>query len=455
MRSLKGFVTVDTLINNAPNTLSPIGEFSTWSKTYSTDPREYYDNTYPDYKLIAMSVKSIDSGVSTQIQVDSAVSSLTLQIAQSIFTQIQAQNLSLQDLIDYITIQFPTTALFNCGAFVSTSDNLYRLPSWFSYNYTDTGGNLWSVRIWMADSAFREEYDEYSITVVPPLADINLIATLSAQNLQTQLQAVTMDDMMDTIQAAKQGNPETYTRSTTYDYVRSGVTTGAIRVVFSAIIYGKLGDNTDSIREAIQSYIAANVTSSDNLAAITAYLPDIYRSTEFIFAPRWDKVAIADLTIQQGIFSPISEASDTLTYLNGLIKNDIYTANHISLYGCSFSVMYRSLAIAAIGCPQNRDSKIRITQFFPDFTIIPSITPLDYNRMGDNTRAFVERMNELIVYADTATDATVLPAHVRRTYRPYTNSSGTTYRLLFLSSTINYSDLGSIQLLVASRSNPV
>mgnify|MGYP000125471499 CR=1 FL=1 len=61
MKVIQGFVVVPHLINNSAGTIAPIGELSTYSRTFTKEKGEYRHGDYPEYQLVTFTSTDADT----------------------------------------------------------------------------------------------------------------------------------------------------------------------------------------------------------------------------------------------------------------------------------------------------------------------------------------------------------------------------------------------------------
>lgn len=428
--SLKGFVAIQTLIDNAPNTVSTIGEMSLWSMTYTKDRGEYKNATYPDYKLMGMS--SVDS-VAGKIPVNSTIADTSIDISQWSYGWLYGKTLPISKSAFLTAVNnqfFGQIADLNCGEFIQQGSAV--LPEWMSWSMDD-GTTTSQIRIWFADAAFRQQFDEFDIVVIPPVDNIDDLFSSYAAAV-TLIQSRTAKDTTDLVQDAKAGSPETYIRTLTFDFVNTANTTQSTNTNWNVLIYGVQGDSYDTIRQAIINYITAN--STHTVAQWTAIMPDLFKATEFMMIPRWDLMAIPDLTLIPGIFSPNINPTECLTFAHTNIPN--YAAAYVTANTEVIGHPYRSLSIVCCGNPDNAINKLTLKMMYPDYINVGTLST-DFNRMSVDTKNFSNMLQEMLMIANSMTAFTVVPSK----YRVVTRNSK-----LFLSSNVD-----NVTYLVSARAN--
>lgn len=407
MRVIKGFMLIQSLINNAVNTISPIGELSIWSQTYSKDQGEYTVPSENNYRLI--SFKSITEGIGNTV-IDTTTVAHIVSVIKEIHVYLGSRQrpYDVTDLRLYVQAKYPDElSLLIFGAMVDGGP--LSLPEFVSWHYTGNGGT--DIKIWLADESFQNQYDEFEIVVIPPIKPIDsLFGTYS--NIQMTLSYRTPDKVMSDIQDAKEEHPETYLRTVTVDFVPTNNALARITTYWNLLIYGAAGDNVDSISEAIVNYILANTTHPRS--EWETILPSLFRKLEFVIVPNWDDYAIPDKAIESGIYSSYTNPNNIITKLQALIT--FYTPAHVKSNITIMPYPYKGLALAVINGVSNVESNRTLDKIFPDY--IPVLTSsLDFNRMSDNTQEWSKMLEAMLIAAETATNNSSLVSDMRKTIR--------------------------------------
>lgn len=267
------------------------------------------------------------------------------------------------------------------------------------------------IKIWFADDALRLEYDEYEIVVVTPLTPVDDFFKTST-NVQTQINARTAAQAMDLIQTAKDGKPETIIRTMTYNYAHPDNPTLIVPTNWTVLIYGPGGDNPDSIKDALIDHVLSNSTHTQ--AEWAVILPDLFKRTEFIVLPRWDKYSVPNKTTQAGLYSSVVNLKETLDFM--VAKVPFYAEAHVRNYATVMGHPYRYLTLAVIGSADNRNNLFRIDDVFADYIDVGT-TSIDFNRMAQVTQDFCYALEEMLIYAESMTTNSAVPSSMRKLTR--------------------------------------
>ncbi len=423
---LKAFAEFDKFANNVAGNTATIGELGPKSITFSKEKGYYYSTDQKEIKLI--SFFSELNGVNTPVDDVTATkvfNVLNWMYAAILANQITASTITIAagitaDLIDQVE-ELVVGSIVNNGT--------YNAPEYLSWKIS--GEDVY-ITVWFADAAFIAQYDEYEITVIPPMNNLNSFFDSSLM-VESKLNSLSISTLAENIQTAKAGYPETIVKIETFDYVDPADITNTLDTRWGILIYGPAGDNPDAIKEAISTFILAN--STHLRAEWLPLLPDIFRRTEFIFTPMWDQYAIPNRVLEAGIYSPIALASTALTATKQIATE--YGNNHIETYLSIMGHPFRSLAITVIGGEENRGGKYHLTDWYSDYISV-NTGSADFARMDTETQIFANALAEMLYIAETMDKYSVITGY----------SKVIRGNILFVSKTFD-----NVQYLVAAKVN--
>jgi len=406
---LKGFIE-HALFNSAtPGKISTIGELSTLSMTYSRITNTYLSAISADMTLYTFT----SANNATPAKLPLAISDHVMDISKYVYEhtiEVQTQVFATELLQNLLTVFVTSADTFECGEIVSDGD--YSVPEWISWHtkLTDVDGSN-VIKIWFSDVSFQAQYDDFEILVIPPMKPLDLFFNPSSM-VKASLASVTPSEMMDRIQLAKEGSPETVVRAETYLYYDPFNKTNTIPTTWNFLIYGMAGNNIDAINDALVAYILANSTKTkDQWAQI---IPEIFKHTEFIIIPKWNDYGIPNRTLEAGIYSPITNVSGISTIVNSI--NLEYPASHINANIDVVANPYKSLALLVIGSPDNRDAKFKIGDIFSDYIAVLS-TSNDFSRMSQSTQDWATLLSNMLYIAESMYLHTSVPAGMSKVVR--------------------------------------
>lgn len=409
MFTLKAFATHYQFINNANPTVSAVGELSPQSSTFSRNKGNYKSPMSVDIDLITFT--SILGTVQHQLTVDMVDDIVTIVknvYDSSLASAILDRTIFLQDLLTAFGIK---AFNFSCGNIVT--NGIHSIPEWVSWeskNITDIGaGNV--IKIWLADASFQAQYDDYEVVIVPPVAAVDNFFK-PATDVLIDVNAITPSMAMDNVQLAKNGFVETAIRTKVFNFIDPNNSANLIPTVWNVLVYGAAGDNATVIQNALINYILTNsLKTQDRWVTI---FPDIFKHTEFVIIPEWKQYSIPNRTLEAGIYSPIVNIQDTLALLVNAINT--YPTAHINANASVMAQPYKSLSLAVVGGPDNKNNLFKIKDVFIDFIGVSS-TSIDFNRMSQATQQWAIMLETMLYVAETMGDHTDIPANMSRVVR--------------------------------------
>jgi len=425
MRIIKGFVTITDYIDNRLNTISNIGELSTLATTYSNNKGEYSHALNPEYCLVTF--KTIDNtgyiSLSTNIVADIiTVISVLNNYSKNNPNSSKIKSNVINTINDITSIVTNDLKIGNLISVSSTNINSAHMPEWISWN-TGISNTDYSIRIWLSDKAFTSQYDDYEIVIVPPVDTISdLLSTYGSA--VTSINSRSISEFSDKIQIAKNQNPETFLRLLDFDFykiitpsVNASTIPDKIKTNWAAIIYGRAGDTIDLIKDAIIVYIQKNLGNNFNPVDWMMRLPELFKRTEFVLFPRWDKPAVLDQNDEISLYSSLLNPNECFNFVKSIIlHNSGYTEAWITGNTYIFPYDYKAITIVAVNGYNNMPEKSNLKTVYSDYIPFPS-TDIEFNRMSLATRELIILLGEMLVTAEVATQYTNIPPNLRRIIR--------------------------------------
>lgn len=424
MYSTKSFCNVLAFASIEPGVVSPIGELTTYAKTYTRDLNIFHNAELDGLDLFVFNstlddvAQTMDQSVANQAigLVDCAVKATLGHIGEISYDE------SLTGLLAYAEAN--NAFAVEIGQIVNAGN--WWVPEWISFSSTGIVGEN-HHKVWLNLESFKNQYTDYKIIVVSPFEDLDTFFN-PGSIVENRIKAITPTQMMEQADAAKDGNPETLVRTDPYEYRDPMNSARRFDVYWTVVIYGQAGNDPDLIRDELVNHILSNsIYSREQWAVI---FPDIFKRTEFIFAPFWEQYAAEQRIFTHGVYSPILNA----VYITDWMKQQApsYPADHIDVNTMVLSWPYRSLQIATIGHTENKDGKIRITDHYPDYIAVGTEST-DFGRMSVDTQAWAAVIMELVIIAESLNTSTDLPRGIFRVNRQGKLYAGKTFnRVLFL-----------------------
>lgn len=408
MKIVHGFISMARCASNKPGVIAPFGELSNHSRTFSKEQAEYSNNNIPGFKLITF--KSTDSLTGLETELPETLTNEILSVANAIvnYASTHTRPLDSNDFRGSIAAnQLLFISDFELGP-IATGGNL-ELPEFALWK---SKANEYSeVRVWFSDSAFSNQYLGFDITVIPPiplLSDFFLPFEESKAVVESQSMAV----FGEKIQAAKARYPETVVKLLEFDLVNKYDTRVKIKTIWGVLIYGNEGDYTDCIKDAIVDYVLAN--SSYTQEHWELYFPDIFKRTEMIVVPRWDLLAVENLSDRSSLYSSVSPVNGSLSFLKNFL--DFYDGAHIDSNSYFVPYSFKTIGLCIVNGLRNSSGKKDFKKLYSDYLPIPS-TSLDFARMKLPTQNFILFLDDLLLWAEKTDPLSPLPTGLHRVTR--------------------------------------
>lgn len=412
---IKGFVENAKYLSNNYRTIAPFGEFGVNSKTYSKNLYMYQNTLDTNLTFTSCSVVNDSTGV-----IESSIDTLVLKqinvISNFIYQQATTKQTTRDEVILFKTIMDNFGHIIRFVKIGNIINNVYIfIPESLEWE-TVINNKTYLIRIWFTNNSFSEQYDDYEITVIPPiehLDDFFLPEALLKKKLEAENDVI----QMEKVQVARDLFPETMLKAEMYDFHSKITQEVMFSTTWHVLIYGIAGNDIDKIKEAICDYILSNSTHTrDDWVKI---LPELFKHNEFVIIPRWDLYAIPDRVVTAGVHSSLLSTYDSNVLITDWLQNAKpvkYAPLYLSRNLQTFTHPYKNLGILAIGNPENKQNIFKLSDLVPDYISVSS-TSIDFNRMSNDTMNVSKVISELIILAETARRYTSLPNKVSRVIR--------------------------------------
>lgn len=404
MYHLQGFMVINGLIDNSLNTVSPLGELSPQSRSYSREIGIYSDHEYDDVRLFTF--YSVEDNKKKPLSDELAKHLLALGewlSKESLLLKIDDSRASFIQKLN--TEYLSRITVLQVGKMVTNGK--YWLPEYITFQLNaDTRKNRY--KIWFADESFQNQYDKYEIEVIPAIVNVDDFHK-GVEKVKQVLTEHTVENLHNRVNKVADEKPYTYILSRTYDYINPKDQSEHIPTSWTIIIYGEAGKNADTIRDALADWVLAN--SDFPRKDWEPLIPDMFIPTEFYLCPFWTKFATENLQLRGGIYSPTIPYRETIPYCQRTMFG--YQEDHLKENVAVFDSIFKSIAVAACGHPKNRLLPKEFEKAWPDYCNIYT-TSRDFNRISPETQEFILFMNKLFVEAETLTpDSEVLQEFTR------------------------------------------
>jgi len=417
MYNIKGFIGITALANNTPNNVSALGELSNMSLSYATEKGKYNKADADNVELTTFTSKT--DGVT--VETPAAYHAHILDVAQWIFDNSISGNIT-DDSERFRTLflsEFQTDiGDVEFGDMVTAKSNW--MPAYITWDLIN-GTEENEIRIWFNDEAFKAQYDDYEITVIPPVTDVDTFMK-TLEYVKPALAAFNLPEHDLKVTALALENPYSFRVTNDYDWYDREDENATLETYWTVVIYGVAGNNPLVIKEAIAEYILANSDyPKDDWINV---FPDIFTSTEFTIVPLWHLRSIPDESVRGQLYSPIVPYNTIGTLAEKYIK--VSESGHVKKYLEISTVHYKSLAFVAAGGIENRDDKYNLSDYFPEYALIAS-SSADFNRMSKFTTDWIFMLQSAVIAAEEMDEYSYLDVQFARIERDGLNYVGFTY----------------------------
>lgn len=407
MRFIKGFASIAAFADNTLGTTAPIGELSAYSSTFSKEKGVFGSAIAGDVEFISFSNKSNTGVVGTT---DTTTGNEIAASLNWIYEQAMLGHLgnTLEEMNAAMVAEF--TAFTDIVVGEITQTNTVTMPTWVSWTLT-TGPSPYFVKVWFTEEAFRGQYDEYEIRVIPPIALVdgffnNYVA------VKALLDARTLTQVIAATNAAAAEYPYTALQTINVNWINSGNVNTFLVSTWTVVVYGNYGLNLTNIKAAIVEYILANSSHTDTEWRLL--FPSLFISTEFIISPHWDRYSVPNQSLVTGLYSSVFTPQQIIDY--ALTTRGAYPDSFVRSAVRGVPTTYKTLACSIVGNPDNTDGISTFNAKFPDYTPIPS-TSLDFARMSLRSQNFSTMLTNMLEVAETMTPISSLPVGMIREWR--------------------------------------
>jgi hypothetical protein len=127
------------------------------------------------------------------------------------------------------------------------------------------------------------------------------------------------------------------------------------------LIYGQAGDTIDAMKEAVNQYALNHSTHTHDQRALRS--PELFKRTEFMILPRWDKYSIPDLAVETGLHSSLADPFEAVNFAQRELT--FYPREWIPQHLTFAPHFYKSLMLVIVDGPDNLATKERFSALFP------------------------------------------------------------------------------------------
>jgi hypothetical protein len=413
---IKGFATINSMLDGGLNVIAPLGELSTYSRTFSTVKTTIAKHAYESVSVEVFSCK--EDGINKNMP--NGTDEYILQRLEDI----------LDNFVNGLTFEeqfgsrYPSDVLVHSTPLIEYGGK--SLPGMIRWNTTVAGEPV-TFAIWFSDATFRETYDEHEIRILPPIPNPNDL-NASYANMLAMLEDYDYSAKMVDIEEIRDGDPATKIATLKLRWV-DPVSDFSTELVWTLVTYGASGLIYENQIQAIRAFLIANTTLSIN--DWLPYFPDLVIHTTISIVPLWDNVALRSSGSVDYVLSPMVKHTDIARA--AAVKLGVSPVE-VNLSEVTYAVsQYKSMGFVVI-TEDNSTQDSEFGELYPDYAIIP-INDINLNRLADNTKQAIIAMEKGLRIAETDDGIMALPVNHSRllvggvTYITYT-TNGVTHRIV-------------------------
>lgn len=379
------FVNITPLINNTPGKVSPIGELSPNSKTFSREVGNYSSIQYPNVELVTFAVEDNDIAVTLPIGTRNQL----LEMAEWVYSTGSDGNYTndSSDFKQIFNVQYPNFSIEDLGRMETVNSVWY--PTYIVFSIAD---QLYSL--WFSDQEFDKEYHEYELFPIMPIDELDDLHGTRAEVFDL-LDNVRVTDLFNRIDEVKNELPFTHQYPLEINWVDKNDPEVTKKITFVCLIYGNAGKNLDLIKNKLVEHILAN--SDYPRSEWEKILPELFLPNEFYISPMWSDIAVENLQSVNGIYSASSNFQQMMDYgvstFFGL--SETFIANNIE-HAVS---IYKSIGFVSIGNDKNQTGIYKFGELWPEFSTISTLDSY-WNRLSPLTQGFLTELISCLSYAE-------------------------------------------------------
>lgn len=430
MQSIQGFVIKSSRVSNEAGVVAENFELSPYAKTYSREIGWYQHESYPGDTLSVFKAVNTETGEPYVLPDDLVKEILSVTETVVAYMAVHSYPYLVSDLHSTVSAAFQgkiesfAIGTLKAGSTETMPDRLM----WTSLSFPNT-----TIKIWLNNDAFENQYSDYEIVTVAPFDQLDAFFRPYG-TVVSDLNAMTVPALMERVMKVRAGIPESTIRVYDFEFHNPNNPTQSSVSYWAVIVYGKNGDNVDAIKDTIIKTILEN--SSHPQEEWEVIFPDIFLRTEFLLCPRWDKIAIPNLTALSSLYSSVVEPLEAVAFAKHVWATipAIWIESNLSVIPFD----YKALIVEILNGQKNVTGKTDWKVLFPDYVPV-STSSLDFNRMSEKTREWLLVIQEMLVIAETMTEYTSVANPYRRVIRD---------NVLYVGTVVD-----NVNYLVAARSN--
>jgi hypothetical protein len=412
-KNFLSFAAIAEFANNGVASVSPIGEISNKSKTYSKDQGIFTFNDQPSATVLHNFV-SLDG--ETEIVMPVAIANKELEISNWLVAQTKAGNISNSrpGCLALLKTQFTAgVEILDIGEMVT--NNRYWMPSFVTGNHI-VGAEKQRFYLWFADEYFKREYPRVAFAIVHPvaLADMDSLMNMNYQEMAARLALETPDVISKRMHEVNDNAawPVTDEEPISFEMMDLINTPRSVTGWWHYAWWGNGVDAQDILFEQMRNEILKD--SKFPLAKWEEKIPDLFNPIEFYVLPFFNRKGLLNKTNGAREYSPIVDNETRMALVDKYLTPNM-TQDHVIKSTQFVPFLWKSIAAAFVGKVNNREGTKKIYDLFSDYSLRPS-GDSSFGQMNLATMEFVRQMENLLAAAEVMTDISLpLPGITRVT----------------------------------------
>jgi hypothetical protein len=397
---VKAFVSTTSLIDNGAGRVSVIGELSDYTRTFSTDKREYSLPAFPDHDLTIF--YCMRDGLRINLEVPMVEKILT--IANSIDKVYDGSKPGRE----FLKEKFPE--LINPQTGDTIVKNGRQLLESFTGNI-NVSGELYELEIWFADAKMREDYIPFEIKIVPPVQPIAALYNKYEDAIKA-MQATNIAILTAQEEAIRGQHPFTFKRVFELKWVDPTNPTKTFNTYWTVLCYGPNANRVDNILNAIREYVTTN--SSQTIEEWRNYFPDILTTENFVFIPLWDQTALSAGPGLAAVFSPITRLATIVDDMSRMFPSR--DAAELMELGETVTHIWNGIMFYVLPGTGNPIERGLFSVAYPDYCVL-NVNDQNLAAVSAKTRSVISALEKLVILADEYTSGSmVLPNDINENF---------------------------------------
>lgn len=412
-KNFLSFAAIAEFANNGIKSVSPIGEISNKSKTYSKDQGIFALGDQPSASVLHNFV-SLDG--ETEIVMPVAIANKELEISNWLVAQTKAGNItdSRPGTLALLKNQFTVgIEILDIGEMVT--NNRYWMPSFVTGNHI-VGTEKQRFYLWFADEYFKREYPRVAFAIVHPVAlsDMDSLMDMNYLEMAARLALETPDKINQRMHAVTDDAawPVTDREPISFELMDLINTPRSVTGWWHYSWWGNGVDAQDILFEQMRNEILANTQYS--LEKWEEKIPDLFNPIEFYVIPFFNRKGLLNKTDGAREYSPIVDDETRMALVDQYLTPNM-TQDHVIKSTQFVPFLWKSIACAFVAKLNNREGTQKIYDLFSDYSLRPS-SDSSFGELNAATMEFIRQMENLLAAAEVMTDISLpLPGITRVT----------------------------------------